>query len=76
MLQGGFERLGNSKTIVFLRYNAVDDDLNVVDFVAVQLHFRSHLEHDTIYPNLGESQLTHLFKKLTVVSFSPFHNRS
>ena len=75
VLQGGFERLGNSKTIVLLRYNAVDDDLNVVDFVAVQLHLWSHLEDDTIYPYLGESQLTHLFKKLSVMSLSPFDNR-
>ena len=75
VLQGGFERLGNSKTIVLLRYDAVDDDLNVVDFVAVQLHLGSHFKYYSIYANLGESQLAHLFKKLTVVPLSPFDNR-
>jgi hypothetical protein len=72
MLQGGFERLGNSKPIALLRYDAVDDDLNVVDFVTVQLHLWSHFEYDSIYPNLGESQLTDLFKKLSVVTLSAF----
>src|SRR5690606_40930311 len=76
VLEAGFERLGDPKTVRFVCHYPIDDDLNIVNLVAVQLHLGYDVHDDIVHPDFGKSHLSDLLEKLPIMTLSAFDYRS
>ena len=51
------------------------NQLDIMHFVAVDLHLVSQVAHLAVDPHLEESFLGHLLEKFAIMSFAAFHQR-
>ena len=63
-------RCRNSRLLVIIGPQPVDDHFYVVGLESIHLHIGFNVHHYPIYPHLGKTLLACLLKQLAVVTFS------
>ena len=76
VFQAQLHRLPEAVRFVGFHHQAVDDHLDVVGFVAVQLHAPGDFHHRAVDPGAQETLLGHAFKQLAVMPFPGADHRS
>ncbi len=67
--------LGNPMAVFFISNNPVDHHFDVVDLVAIELHFGRDVFDFAVHPHFGEAALSYLDKQFPVVAFAASHDR-